>query len=153
MLDVFDVANYFLSLCEDYVGEGITNLKLQKLCYYAQGIYLADHGKRLFDSDIEAWMYGPVVRELYESIEEYGNNPVEYPINGKYISLDQFTKDEKDIMDDVYMDYGSYACWKLRNMTCAEPPWVKATTKNGPSTPSKKVLIADNDMQRYFSMA
>ena len=38
MLTCFDVAKYFLSLCNDEEsGDLISNLKIQKLVYYAQG--------------------------------------------------------------------------------------------------------------------
>ncbi|CCD30236.1 Putative Phage-associated protein (fragment) [Candidatus Glomeribacter gigasporarum BEG34] len=41
MVSVFDVANYFLTLVEEEVGDALSNLKLQKLVYYAQGFHLA----------------------------------------------------------------------------------------------------------------
>ena len=41
MITVFDVANYFLTLEGNDEDEGITNLKMQKLCYYAQGLWFA----------------------------------------------------------------------------------------------------------------
>lgn len=53
-----EVARYFLALQDEDAGEGISNLKLQKLLYYAQGIYLAMEGKSLFPERIEAWTYG-----------------------------------------------------------------------------------------------
>ena len=43
----------------------LSNLKLQKLLYYAQGHYLGDHAKPLFEDEIEAWVHGPVVRSIY----------------------------------------------------------------------------------------
>ena len=67
----FDVANYFLSIPE---YEDLTNLKLQKLVYYAQGIHLAIYGKPLFNEAIKAWEHGPVVPELYRK-----NNSITIP--------------------------------------------------------------------------
>lgn len=46
-------------------GEKLTNLKLQKLLYYQQGFHLAVFGIPLFNEDVEAWMYGPVVPDVY----------------------------------------------------------------------------------------
>ena len=37
MLTCFDVAKYFLSLCNDEEAVTVSNLKIQKLVYYAQG--------------------------------------------------------------------------------------------------------------------
>lgn len=49
MLTCFDVAKYFLSLCNDEEsGDLISNLKIQKLVYYAQGFSLAINNKPLF---------------------------------------------------------------------------------------------------------
>ncbi len=40
-ISCFDVANYFLVLVDREAGDTITQLKLQKLIYFAQGIHLA----------------------------------------------------------------------------------------------------------------
>lgn len=60
-----DIAEWFLyynrSIMEEYDAEYISNLKLQKLLYYAQGCYLALRDKSLFCDNILAWKHGPVV--------------------------------------------------------------------------------------------
>lgn len=57
---VDDVAAYIIE------KEGrISTMKLQKLCYFAQGWSLSWTGQPLFNEPIEAWKYGPVVPELY----------------------------------------------------------------------------------------
>jgi uncharacterized phage-associated protein len=38
MLSCYDVAQYFLSKADEDAGDLMSNLKLQKLVYYAQGI-------------------------------------------------------------------------------------------------------------------
>ena len=65
MISCQDVANYFLSLCDEDAGDLISNLKLQKLVYYAQGFHLAISGEPLFDEKIMAWEHGPVIPQLY----------------------------------------------------------------------------------------
>ena len=60
MLTCFDAADYFLSKIDEDAGDVITNLKLQKLVYYAQGFSLALCGRPLFAERIEAWQHGPV---------------------------------------------------------------------------------------------
>lgn len=55
MLTCFDAADYFLSKIDEDAGDVITNLKLQKLVYYAQGFSLALCGRPLFAERIEAW--------------------------------------------------------------------------------------------------
>ncbi|HSX79064.1 MAG TPA: type II toxin-antitoxin system antitoxin SocA domain-containing protein, partial [Candidatus Saccharimonadia bacterium] len=61
MLDCYDVAQYFLAKADEDAGDLMSNLKLQKLVYYAQGFALALLDKPLFPQCIEAWIHGPVV--------------------------------------------------------------------------------------------
>jgi uncharacterized phage-associated protein len=60
MLTALDIARYFLHLCsiDEELGELMSNLKLQKLVYYAQGFYLAFYNESLFNDEIAAWQYG-----------------------------------------------------------------------------------------------
>ena len=56
-----DVANELIRVAHEN-GKSISNMKLQKLLYLAQGIHLAlENGAPLFEDTIEAWKYGPVV--------------------------------------------------------------------------------------------
>jgi uncharacterized phage-associated protein len=48
-----DVAKYFLNWANNK-GDLITNLKMQKLLYYAQAWYLVNFKKPLFSDPIEA---------------------------------------------------------------------------------------------------
>ncbi|MQC08101.1 Panacea domain-containing protein [Morganella morganii] len=119
MLTCFDVADYFLSRCDDESGDLISNLKLQKLVYYAQGFSLALLGEPLFEEKIEAWMHGPVVAKLYGKYKKYGKDPL--PFEG--FDESKFTEDQLDLLDEVYDVYGQFSAWKLRNMTHEEEPW------------------------------
>ena len=68
------IANAFISLAG---SDGIDPLKLQKLLYYANGHYLAEHdGTPLINEYFEAWDYGPVIPTVYYEFREYGNNPI-----------------------------------------------------------------------------
>lgn len=67
MLNAYDVADFFLSPFEEEDGEQISNLKLQKLLYYAQGYALAILNRPLFAENIEHWQHGPVVPCIYRT--------------------------------------------------------------------------------------
>lgn len=60
-ITAIDVAAYLL----DELG-GMSAMRLQKLVYYTQAWHLIRHEKPMFIENIEAWSYGPIVRELYE---------------------------------------------------------------------------------------
>ncbi|HUZ03805.1 MAG TPA: type II toxin-antitoxin system antitoxin SocA domain-containing protein, partial [Acidobacteriaceae bacterium] len=55
-----DIAKYFIASFQKK-NKAISNLKLQKLLYYAQAWHLALYGSPLFSDSIEAWVHGPVV--------------------------------------------------------------------------------------------
>lgn len=60
-----DVANYFIA---NYGGgTEMTNLKLNKLVYFAQAVSLKQYGVPLFSDEIQAWSYGPVEPEVYHA--------------------------------------------------------------------------------------
>ena len=60
MAHVVDVAAYIL---ED-LGS-VSTMKLQKLAFYSQAYYLAEHGATLFPEAFEAWANGPVAPDLF----------------------------------------------------------------------------------------
>jgi len=123
MLSARDVANYFLALASEEEGELISNLKLQKLVYYAQGFSLAIRGKPLFQESIEAWTHGPVVPSLYREFKEYGSAAVEPPSD---FTFDSFDPEIQELLDEVYSVYGQYSASGLRTLTHSEPPWKDA---------------------------
>jgi uncharacterized phage-associated protein len=137
-----DVADYFLSLVDDEAGDSLSNLKLQKLIYYAQGFHLALTGKPLFGEAIEAWEHGPVIPALYRKFKHYGSGAIPPSENG--IVREIYPEDVRDLLDEVYQVYGQYSASKLRNMTHGEPPWVEAH-QISPST-----IISHETMRKYF---
>jgi uncharacterized phage-associated protein len=133
-----DVAKYLITLVEDDADELMSNLKLQKLLYYCQGFYLAMKHRVLFAEDIEAWPHGPVVPSVYHEYKQYGAGGIPCPEGFAFSSL---TKEEKDVINEVYSYYGQFSAWGLRNMTHNEPPW--KSTPEGETIPQEK-------LERFF---
>src|SRR5689334_14747494 len=77
LLSCDTVADFFLLQVDDLAGDTISNLKLQKLCYYAQAWSLALDGKPLFGERIEAWAHGPAIPALYGRFKKYGFQAIE----------------------------------------------------------------------------
>lgn len=141
MLTAKDVARYFLATQDEDAGEGISNLKLQKLCYYAQGFSLALLDRPLFKDNIYAWAHGPVVPDLYHQYKTYGDGPIPAPDDFDFSVYDGETR---ELLDEVAQVYGQFSAWKLRNMTHSEPPWNDARRRmNG-------ALISADSMKFYF---
>lgn len=138
MLKALDVAEYILSLASEEEGELISNLKLQKLIYYAQGFSLALHNKSLFSEEIQAWEHGPVVPAVYHYYKIFGHGALPKP---KKLDLNKFDQKTKDLLNEVYAVYGQYSASALRDLTHTEPPW-----KN---TPKGKVISLAS-MKEFF---
>ena len=118
------VADYFLALGDE--NEAVSNLKLQKLLYYAQGFALALTGKPLFDEPIHAWAHGPVVRDVYFRFNEFGSAGI---VPDGEQNFDDISQDDRALLNDVWTTYGQYSAWRLRDMTHDEPPWQKTPQK------------------------
>ena len=70
--NVFEVAKYIVKNSEN----GVSNLELQKYLYLLQAAFLKYHNSPLFDSKIEAWRNGPVVREMYDMFKIFGSSKI-----------------------------------------------------------------------------
>jgi uncharacterized phage-associated protein len=120
MLSCYDVAQYFLAKADEDAGDLMSNLKLQKHVYYAQGFALVLLNKPLFPQCIEAWIHGPVVPALYHEYKSYGTDAIPSP---RELDFSKYDQETRDLLDEVYAVYGQFAAWKLRNMTHQESPW------------------------------
>lgn len=136
------VARWFLAynrVTEAEEGaEYISNLKLQKLLYYAQGCFLAVTDKPLFLDDIVAWQHGPVVECVYHEYKANGANGIHFTDD---FDFSEFTDEENALLKEVYDTFGQYSAWKLRNMTHAETPWL---------TTEQSKVIAPEKIKEYF---
>ena len=48
----------------------LTNIKINKLVYFAQVECLRTHGHRLFDEPMQAWEYGPAEPSVYTAFKK-----------------------------------------------------------------------------------
>jgi len=139
MAKLEDVANCFLYLDDTNDGDGISNLKLQKLVYYAQGFYCALFDKPLFNKEISAWAHGPVVEELYHDYKQHGRNSIPLALDFDKNSL---SNEEFELVEEIFDVFGQYSAWKLRNMTHEESPWLDHESEAG--------AIPLNEITDYF---
>lgn len=121
MLRAIHAAEYLLWLA-DQDKDLVSNMKLQKLLYYAQGYALVRLGRALFDAPIEAWDHGPVVPPVYKCYKQHGDEALPAPAQ---IQLGRYRSEEREIMDEIYRLYGPFTASTLRNMTHREALWEK----------------------------
>lgn len=141
-----DIANYYISrsnkefIDKNGVAEGITNLKLQKMLYFAQVAHLSVYEKPLFDEEIVAWQFGPVIQEIYNKYKEYKNQPIDP--SGANFELDA---DIIKFLENVWDIYGKYSASELVQMTHSHQPWKEKF--NGPD--DDKVITKDRIIEYY----
>lgn len=136
-----DIANKLLSKAADVCGGDLmSNMRLQKMLYYEQGYHLAAFGTPLFDEDVEAWMFGPVVPGVYEHFKKYGAGG----IMPETESLIELTDEEEDLFNDVFDAYVDFSTYGLMRKTHGESPWRKTETGFGN-------IISHDKMIEFFS--
>lgn len=117
----FDIANYFLCKAKK-TGTPVTNLKLQKLVYYAQAWHLAMHDEPLMKgAEFQAWIHGPVIRDLWDKYKTYGYKPIDEQVTCP--ELDTRTAQFLEEVIQAYFDKDAYI---MELMTHEEAPWVQA---------------------------
>lgn len=118
--DAMDVAEYVLHYCENVLNKPISNLRLQKILYYIQGAYLRNNREPLFDNDIEAWDYGPVIPDVYYSYNRFIGNPIEGVVPQQE---DLFEDEEEQLIEAVVNEKINGSVWDLVDQTHQESPW------------------------------
>lgn len=154
--DVAAVANEFIRLAREE-GRILTNMRLQKLPYIAQGWSLAlRNGQPLIEQPVEAWFYGPVYRRLYNSLAQYGSGPVSDYIHendgnpfrvidgrgGKVKS--NFTNDDLALIQAVWNNYRDYGAYQLSALTRRRDVEWPQVTKN------VNYYITNENIKEYY---
>ena len=136
------VAKYFLNRA-NHEGDLITNLKMQKLLYYAQAWYLVNFkDKELFEDVIEAWDFGPVIPSVYHQFKEFRHTPIDYDVSDS--SIKNIKDEDKEYLEEFYNKFINYSACDLVNMSHNEDPWKEAF--NSPSN-----VIVANKMREYYT--
>lgn len=137
-----DVAiKYILNKCQD-----ITPLALQKALYYIQGFYYAFYNAFLFTENCEAWVHGPVYRDVYFRYRDYRFDPI-----AENVAFDDsiLTASEKAVFDSVINHLCCYSGKILEQFTHNEAPWLDTRGDLTLSVPSERI-IPQTSIGAYF---
>lgn len=143
MANVQNVAKFFIDLAQRQAehngGDLATNMRIQKLLYFAQGWHLARYGKPLFSAPVHAWAYGPVVPEVYERYRISGAQG----LTTDGVDSSAFTPDELALLLDVAAAYDGLSTSALVEIT-HQPgaPW---------SQVQRNAEITSQAMRDYFT--
>ncbi|WP_217533081.1 Panacea domain-containing protein [Vibrio metschnikovii] len=149
MISVNELADYLIVKCDE-AGSSLSNLKLQKLAYYADAWHLAFYGEKLIDSDFEAWIHGPVNRELYNrfSSEKSLYSDMLLSDCSETFSIDSIA-DKVEHIDSVLATYGKFSGAQLEEMTHREEPWIQARAGYRP-TQRCEIKISNEVVEEYY---
>lgn len=152
------IANYFIKKSIDE-GKEITPMKVLKLVYIAHGWYLALAEKPLINQQVEAWRYGPVVRDVYDTFKLYGNGDIDA------LSLDN-SMDQKrynelisdsetiEFLDKVWDVYKKYNGMQLSELTHkVGTPWYQIWTTSGQNLRNSEIIPNDLIKKHYMQKA
>lgn len=101
--------------------EGITNLKLQKMLFFAHAAHLALFDTPLVDEDFEAWNLGPVLSTVYQRYKTFSRSPIPPPKEAR-------CTDEKlhEFLEEIWKIFGKYTASELVNLSHQkDSPWAK----------------------------
>lgn len=145
--DVDSIINWLLS------KNTMTPKKLQKMLYYCYAWTLAllndnpnEIRVRLFDEKFEAWVYGPVIRKVYNKFKDYDYNYI--PMIDEEVIINN--PDVLDILEQVYQVYGGYNGNELESISHQERPWLNARVGLQPYEATDRV-ISDRDIFEFYN--
>ncbi len=120
-------------------GDYLTQLKLQKLLYYAKGFFYVFQNDSLFEERFKAQKYGPVLQSVANVVSKYKRDP----IKSEFADINDIENPViTNILEFVYNNVSRvYDVSKLIDCTHKELPWR--------STQEKRVIKEDL-IEKYF---
>lgn len=125
-LDVADwfIAQSFSTVNSDEESTPITQMKLHKLLYFAQKLFMKKNGNLLFNEDTLAYVHGPYYesvgnkfysqRELTDVTNPSEDRKKDLRLHYNEISANS---DVSGVLLEIWIKYGRYEAAELRNMT------------------------------------
>lgn len=138
------ITDYILATSRDR-GELLTNLKLQKLLYYAQAWFLALYDDYLFAEDFQAWVHGPVLPTQYRRFNMFAWRPIDDLVHKPDALLVRVARH----LDKIVSEFGSETAIALEIMTHREKPWRDARKGLPPHAPST-AIISKHSMRDFY---
>ena len=104
------IADYLLAECRER-GD-LTNLKLQKLLFYADAWHLALYDEPLFEEKFKAWVHGPVLLSQYHRFKDWKWLPI-----ADDIAKPALSPELQKHLDEIIDVFGSETAVSLELMT------------------------------------
>lgn len=121
----------------------ITPMQAQKLTYFCHAWMLGLGYGALFRDAVESWRYGPVIRELYHSVKQYGAGHITGTILGEPAN---FAEHEERVISAIWRQYGQLDGLSLSSMTHAPgSPWEQTYQRD-----KRSQIIHNHTIRDYY---
>jgi len=143
-ITVFEIADWFLARAKSE-NKPLKHMKLQKLVYFAYGWYFAFYEDLpLFKQDFYAWRRGIVVKDLFDTYQQFGDSP----IIPEMCAILEFDEDVVRLLRHVWELYGECTDSQLNRIVHRpDAPWNR-TYRRDEWIPYAK--IAPDVIRDYF---
>jgi uncharacterized phage-associated protein len=132
-------------------GTPVTQMQLQKMVFFAQGLHLALHDDPLCSEPFFAWKFGPVVPSIYQLYKKWGSSPIvekpvqEHTVHPNAPETPVLSSTEREAIDYTWEITKNLDGITLSNWShAANSPWAQAYA-NGENT-----IISNAIIKEYF---
>ena len=144
------VADHFLLKIVFSAGDTISNLKMQKICYFSQVASLVHREQPIFDDEIQAWAHGPVIPKLYRRFRQYGWQAID-PTDLKTRPSKILEDGEKLLLDRVWKKLSGYSAKHLEQLSHKDEAWKRQYTPEKPGGRCNNVISTKQILEFYNS--
>lgn len=132
-------------------GNYLTQMKLQKMVYFANGYHLAKYGEPLVEERFQAWKFGPVIPKIYQDYKFYGSDPI---FETRYSGFDNFAAANLEILSESARDAIDFTWKATKDVSAAQlsnwthlpgSPWSQVYNES-----DKETVIQDELIKNYF---
>ena len=149
-IDIFIVVN---KIIDNYIKDTeknfnddykLTNLRLQKILYFLQGLHYVKFNIPLIEDDLEAWPYGPVSPKVYYYFKSSDREELltKIPLNEK--KEKELDEEQSVFIDDYLTILKKHSTNSLVDRTHKEDPW-----KDSYNTPYS--TIQKEDIREFYT--
>lgn len=131
----------------------MSHLKVQKLLYYCEAYHLAYFDANLVREEFEAWVHGPVCREVYNQLKENSLLYSDLAFDGSYnpdeVIQSELSTDQQQLIKDVLVELSTWSGLQLEAATHNEKPWIEARVGFGPADRCENI-VSKETMRDFY---
>ena len=164
MYDARVIADYVIAYYNENNG-AVSNYKLQKILYFLQAEFLVQKKKRLFDDEIVAMNFGPVVQNVFHLFKGFAHSSIvrtgatfdkcfkeasfddSFPMRRFRDTFEKphLLEEDRIIIDKMLERLREYSESALTEITKNQAPWIRNYSKY------ETRVVPTDEIYEYFS--